>query len=79
MLVMSILRFTVLLALVAPTASFAQAPQTPNIILPTVIVTAQKEAEDVKAVPASVTVVTATAMDLIPASAHRFYRVSIVY
>ncbi len=57
---MSTLRLAALLALIAPTALLAQAPQAPNITLPTVIVTAQKEAEDVKAVPASVTVVTAT-------------------
>ena len=55
-------RLVVLAALAVPTASFAQATQTPNVTLPTVIVTAQKEAEDVKAVPASVTVVTAAAI-----------------
>ena len=43
----------------APTASFAQSNQSPSIVLPTVIVTAQKEAADVKEVPASVTAVTA--------------------
>lgn len=53
------LRFAVLIGLAAPTLSFAQAPQAPSITLPPVIVTAQKEAEDVKAVPASITAVTA--------------------
>ncbi|MGE3492519.1 MAG: TonB-dependent receptor [Vicinamibacterales bacterium] len=52
------LRVAVLIALAAPTVSFAQSNQTPSITLPTVIVTAQKEAEDVKAVPASITAVT---------------------
>lgn len=51
------LRLVVLITLAAPAASFAQA-QAPNVTLPTVIVTAQKEAEDVKAVPASITAVT---------------------
>lgn len=51
------LRVAVLLALAAPAFSFAQST-TPSITLPTVIVTAQKEAEDVKAIPASVTAVT---------------------
>jgi len=51
--------FALLIALAAPTAAVAQATQTPTVTLPTVIVTAQKEAEDVKAVPASVTAVTA--------------------
>ncbi len=37
----------------------AQAGQSPSIVLPTVIVTAQKEASDVKDVPVSVTAVTA--------------------
>ena len=40
-------------------AAFAQSNQSPSLILPTVIVTAQKEANDVKEVPASVTAVTA--------------------
>lgn len=53
------LRLAILLALAGPTASFAQSPQPPAVTLPTVIVTAQKEAEDVKVVPASVTAVTA--------------------
>ncbi len=48
-----------LLAFLAPTVAFAQSNQSPNIVLPTVIVTAQKEASDVKEVPASVTAVTA--------------------
>ena len=48
-----------LLLALAPTASFAQSNQSPSIVLPTVIVTAQKEAADVKDVPASVTAVTA--------------------
>ncbi len=52
------LRLVILIALAAPAASFAQSAP-PTVVLPTVIVTAQKEAEDVKAVPASVTAVTA--------------------
>lgn len=52
------LRVAVLLALATPAVSFGQANQTPSVTLPTVIVTAQKEAEDVKTVPASVTAVT---------------------
>ncbi|MFA5908889.1 MAG: TonB-dependent receptor [Vicinamibacterales bacterium] len=51
-------RLAVVAALLAPTFSFAQSAQPPSITLPPVIVTAQKEAADVKAVPASVTVVT---------------------
>jgi len=39
-------------------AALAQSTQPPTVTLPTVIVTAQKEAEDVKAVPASITAVT---------------------
>ena len=54
---MSRIRLAVLFALALPTASFAQSTP-PTVTLPTVIVTAQKEAEDVKAVPASVTAVT---------------------
>ena len=42
-----------------PTQSLAQSNQSPSIVLPTVIVTAQKDASDVKDVPASVTAVTA--------------------
>jgi len=49
----------VLLVALAPTTSSAQSNQSPSIVLPTVIVTAQKEASDVKEVPASVTAVTA--------------------
>jgi iron complex outermembrane receptor protein len=45
--------------LVISAASFAQQSNPPVIALPTVIVTAQKEATDVKEVPASVTAVTA--------------------
>src|SRR4051812_31752776 len=50
-----------LLALVClvPAASFAQSNQSPSLVLPPVIVTAQKESADVKQVPASVTAVTA--------------------
>ncbi len=55
-------RFTVLIVLLAPTASFAQSNQPPTLTLPTVIVTAQKEPADVKAVPASVTAVTGDAI-----------------
>jgi iron complex outermembrane recepter protein len=47
-----------LLAL-APTAVVAQTNQSPAIVLPTVIVTAEREASDIKEVPASVTAVTA--------------------
>jgi len=46
------------LAALAPTASFAQ-NQTPTVVLPPVIVTAEKEAADIKDVPASITAVTA--------------------
>ena len=46
-------------ALAPRTQSFAQSNQSPSVVLPTVIVTAQKEASDVKEVPASVTAVTA--------------------
>lgn len=45
--------------LVISSASFAQQSTPPAITLPTVVVTAQKEATDVKEVPASVTAVTA--------------------
>lgn len=51
-------RFVLPFVLIA-SASFAQSNQPPTITLPTVIVTAQKEATDVKDVPASVTAVTA--------------------
>ena len=48
----------------SPLAALAQQPpgQSPGIVLPTVIVTAQKEASDVKDVPASVTAVTAATL-----------------
>ena len=51
------IRIAVFVSLFAPTISFAQATQAPTITLPTVIVTAQKEPADVKAVPVSVTAV----------------------
>ena len=51
-------RLVVLLIALAPTAAVAQSNQTPSVVLPTVIVTAQKDATDVKQVPASVTAVT---------------------
>ena len=51
-------RFVLPFVLIA-SASLAQSNQPPSITLPTVIVTAQKEATDVKEVPASVTAVTA--------------------
>jgi iron complex outermembrane receptor protein len=54
---MSRIRLAVLFALALPATALAQSPP-PAITLPTVIVTAQKEAEDVKTVPASVTAVT---------------------
>ena len=47
-----------LVVALVPTASYAQS-NPPSVVLPTVIVTAQKEASDVKDVPASVTAVTA--------------------
>jgi iron complex outermembrane receptor protein len=50
-------RIALCIALLAPTALFAQST-TPTTTLPTVIVTAQKEPADVKTVPASVTAVT---------------------
>jgi iron complex outermembrane receptor protein len=56
-----------LVAGVAPQFAFAQS-NPPNVVLPTVIVTAQKDASDVKDVPASVTAVTA---DTIQASGLR--------
>ncbi|MEO7156716.1 MAG: TonB-dependent receptor plug domain-containing protein, partial [Vicinamibacterales bacterium] len=43
----------------APAAVFAQSNQSPSLILPTVIVTAEKDTSDVKAIPASITAVTA--------------------
>ena len=49
-------------AALVPTASFAQT-NPPGIVLPTVIVTAQKEASDIKDVPASVTAVTAATIN----------------
>ena len=52
------IRVAVLISLLVPTVSFAQANQPPTITLPTVIVTAQKEPADIKAVPVSVTAVT---------------------
>jgi iron complex outermembrane receptor protein len=51
------------LAALAPTAAFAQTNQSPSIVLPTVIVTAEKEASDIKDVPASVTAVTAATIN----------------
>ena len=52
-------RFVLPFVLIA-SASFAQSnPQPPTVTLPTVVVTAQKEATEVKDVPASVTAVTA--------------------
>ena len=53
-------RATILFVIaLSPAAVFAQANQSPNVVLPTVIVTAEKEASDVKEVPASITAVTA--------------------
>src|SRR6188472_3086961 len=48
----------VTLVILAPASSFAQSNQSPSVILPPVIVTAQKEPADLKDVPASVTAVT---------------------
>jgi iron complex outermembrane recepter protein len=45
--------------LVVAAAAFAQSSQPPTVTLPTVIVTAEREAADIKDVPASVTAVTA--------------------
>jgi iron complex outermembrane receptor protein len=58
---MAFTRSTLLLvfALVSATAS-AQSNQSPSIVLPTVIVTAEKDAADIKEVPASITAVTST-------------------
>jgi len=53
-----LIRIAILISLLVPTISFAQASPPPTITLPTVIVTAQKEPADVKAVPVSVTAVT---------------------
>lgn len=54
-------RFRLLFVLaLAPTAAFAQGNQSPSLVLPPVIVTAQKEPVDIKEVPASVTAVTAS-------------------
>ena len=50
-----------LLACLAPTVAAAQA-SSPSVVLPTVIVTAQKDTADVRDVPASVTAVTAEAI-----------------
>jgi len=52
-----------LLLALAPTASFAQSNQSPSIVLPTVIVTAEKAASEIKEVPASVTAVTAATIE----------------
>ena len=49
----------VTLVILAPASSFAQSNQSPSVILPPVIVTAEKEPADLKDVPASVTAVTA--------------------
>lgn len=55
-------RFVLIAALLLPSMSFAQGNQPPTVTLPTVIVTAEKEATDVKTVPGSVTAVTAEAI-----------------
>ncbi len=52
------IRIAVLMGLLIPTISYAQASQPPTVTLPTVIVTAQKESADVKVVPVSVTAIT---------------------
>jgi len=53
-------RTTILLVLfLVPAAAVAQTNQSPSLVLPTVIVTAEKEANDIKDVPASITAVTA--------------------
>src|SRR5262245_10111107 len=43
-----------------PVTALAQGNQSPSLVLPTVIVTAQKDASDIKEVPASITAVTST-------------------
>ncbi|HWI20039.1 MAG TPA: TonB-dependent receptor [Vicinamibacterales bacterium] len=52
-------RFVFALLALAPTTALAQ-NQSPAVVLPTVIVTAQKGPDDIKEVPASVTAVTST-------------------
>src|SRR5262245_52627033 len=54
---MNLKRFALFVFVLAPASVFAQ-NQSPSLVLPTVIVTAQKEATDIKEVPASVTAVT---------------------
>jgi iron complex outermembrane recepter protein len=49
-----------LVCALAPGLVMAQSNQSPSVVLPTVIVTAQKEASDIREVPASVTAVTAS-------------------
>ena len=59
------LRFALALLLLAlaPTATTAQSNQSPGIVLPTVIVTAEREASDIKDVPGSVTAVTSATIN----------------
>jgi iron complex outermembrane receptor protein len=52
-----------LLLALTPAATTAQSNQSPSIVLPTVIVTAEREASDVRDVPASVTAVTAATIN----------------
>ena len=52
-------RPALLVSLLVASASFAQSNQSPSVTLPTVIVTAEREAAEIKDVPASVTAVTA--------------------
>ena len=58
-MVLTALATSSLVFALAPAAALAQSNQSPSVVLPTVIVTAQKDATDVKEVPASVTAVTA--------------------
>jgi iron complex outermembrane receptor protein len=56
---MQLIRCVLAFAFLAPTVAFAQ-NSTPSLILPPVVVTAQKDSSDIKEVPASVTAVTST-------------------
>ena len=55
--------FALLFLALAPTATTAQTNTSPNIVLPTVIVTAEREASDIKDVPGSVTAVTSATIN----------------
>ena len=55
---MPLKRLVLFVLVLAPAAAFAQTNQSPSLVLPTVIVTAEKNAADIKDVPASITAVT---------------------